>query len=94
MYVYIQSEKHLWAVGFYDPKGKWQPESDHDDPGGAAERVAWLNGKTEYKSAVALDAVSSLKARIAELEAQLKADAAEWDDVEGYDPCWSHGEEK
>lgn len=30
MYVYIQSEPSLWTVGFYDPSGKWQSESDHD----------------------------------------------------------------
>lgn len=44
MYVYIQSEKKLWTVGFYDPKGDWHPESDHDSADKAAERVAWLNG--------------------------------------------------
>jgi hypothetical protein len=44
MYVYIKSEPSLWTVGFYGPDGKWNPESDHDDPGEAAKRVAWLNG--------------------------------------------------
>ena len=44
MYVYIQSESHLWTVGFYSPDGKWNPESDHDSPESAAKRVAWLNG--------------------------------------------------
>lgn len=43
-WVYIRSESHLWTVGFYDPDGKWQPESDHDNPQGAARRVAILNG--------------------------------------------------
>ena len=28
MYIYIQSEKYLWTVGFYDPKGHFVPESD------------------------------------------------------------------
>ena len=28
MYVYIKSEPGLWTVGFYDPNGKWIPESD------------------------------------------------------------------
>ncbi len=41
---YIRSEPQLWTVGFYDPDGKWQPESDHGRPDEAAERVAWLNG--------------------------------------------------
>lgn len=47
MYVYIQSEKgeySLWTVGFYDPDGNWQPESDHKSAEEAAKQVAWLNG--------------------------------------------------
>ncbi len=34
----------LWTVGYYDAKGKWQPESDHDNQHDAAERVHYLNG--------------------------------------------------
>lgn len=45
MYVYIKSEPGLWTVGFYDPAGEWQPESDHTSSEKAAERVAWLNGE-------------------------------------------------
>ena len=48
MYVYIESEHNpegsLWTVGFYDPNGKWIPESDHNTSEKAARRVAWLNG--------------------------------------------------
>jgi hypothetical protein len=44
-YVYIRSEPGLWTVGFYDPKGKWQPESDHGSTTEAADRVAYLNGE-------------------------------------------------
>jgi hypothetical protein len=44
MYVYIQSEKKLWTVGFYDPQGKWHSESDHGIREDAAERVHYLNG--------------------------------------------------
>ena len=44
MYVYIESEPGLWTVGFYDPTGKWNPESDHRSCIEAARRVAWLNG--------------------------------------------------
>lgn len=44
MYVYIESEPGLWTVGFYDPSGKWQPESDHNDIDSARERVNYLNG--------------------------------------------------
>jgi hypothetical protein len=46
MYVYIQSEPGLFTVGFYDPFGKWQPESDHQNREMAAVRVATLNGNT------------------------------------------------
>jgi len=48
MYVYIHSEHSanhdLYTVGFYDPNGKWQPESDHSTKEEAAARVAYLNG--------------------------------------------------
>lgn len=47
MFVYIQSERGefpLWTVGFYDPNGKWVPESDHSTAEKAAQRCAWLNG--------------------------------------------------
>lgn len=46
-WVFIRSEAHgLWTVGFYDPAGEWQPESDFDNPGQAAERARYLNGGT------------------------------------------------
>lgn len=44
MWVFIQSEPGLWTVGFYDPEGKWQPESDHASKQSAAARVNFLNG--------------------------------------------------
>jgi hypothetical protein len=44
MYVYIQSESNLFTVGFYDPKGQWQPESDWATSEEAAKRVHYLNG--------------------------------------------------
>jgi len=49
MYVYIQSEKHLWTVGFYDPSGEWHPDSDYGSTEGAADRVSWLNGSLAGK---------------------------------------------
>jgi hypothetical protein len=44
MYVYIQSEPGLWTVGFYDPQGEWQAESDWGAAEEAASRASWLNG--------------------------------------------------
>lgn len=43
-YVYKRSEPGLYTVGFYEPDGLWQPESDHDDAAAAAARVRYLNG--------------------------------------------------
>jgi hypothetical protein len=52
-YVYQRTEFSpycLYTVGYYDPSGKWIPESDHDTKEAAAIRTAWLNGsKEEYK---------------------------------------------
>ena len=44
MYVYIRTEPGLWTVGYYDPNGHFQAESDHTSSEAAAQRVAWLNG--------------------------------------------------
>lgn len=44
MYVYIQTEPRLYTAGFYDPQGKWHPESDHNTKQAAFERVHYLNG--------------------------------------------------
>ena len=38
-YVYVQSEPHLWTVGFYDPEGIWQPDSDQPSKEEAANTV-------------------------------------------------------
>ena len=43
-WVYIRTENQLWTVGFYDPSGKFQPDSDWDNRDEARERVHYLNG--------------------------------------------------
>jgi hypothetical protein len=43
-WLYLRSEPGLWTVGFYDPSGKWHPESEHSDSEMAARRVHYLNG--------------------------------------------------
>ena len=40
----------LWTVGFYSPDGKFNPESDHETPELAADRVAYLNGSGAVQS--------------------------------------------
>ena len=44
MYIYIDSEPGLYTVGFYDPSGKWYPESDWNSRVEASNRVNFLNG--------------------------------------------------
>ncbi len=44
LWVYVKSESRLYTVGFYDPAGKWHPESDHSSDDEAAARVHYLNG--------------------------------------------------
>lgn len=45
-YVYISFKKSVGCatVGFYDPAGEWNPESDHPTDEAAARRVIRLNG--------------------------------------------------
>lgn len=47
-YVYIQTEPKLWTVGFFNPDGKFEPESDHKNPEEAASRVHFLNGGCDH----------------------------------------------
>lgn len=44
IWVYVRSEPMLFTVGFYDPNGKWNPESDWGTSAEAAARVNYLNG--------------------------------------------------
>ncbi|MEV0766549.1 hypothetical protein [Nocardia sp. NPDC050435] len=44
-YVYIrQRSERLFTVGFYEPNGDWNPESDHGNREDAVARVNLLNG--------------------------------------------------
>lgn len=43
-WIYWKSEPKLWTVGYYDPQGKKEPESDHHTQEEAAARVHYLNG--------------------------------------------------
>lgn len=47
MWVYIRTESNCFTVGFYDPKGEFQTDSDWADQNLAAGRVHYLNGGGE-----------------------------------------------
>lgn len=44
IWIYLRSEPGLYTVGFYDPEGKWHPESDFNRTEQAAARCHYLNG--------------------------------------------------
>ncbi len=46
MYIYLDLMKDdgCYTVGYYNPDGHFQPESDHDTREDAAKRVHYLNG--------------------------------------------------
>ncbi len=44
MYVYKYIDDRLYVVGFYDPSGRWVPESDWSIQEKAIDRVHYLNG--------------------------------------------------
>ena len=46
-WVYRELEGPVFTVGFYDPNGRWVPESDYADREKAAERVNYLNGSKD-----------------------------------------------
>lgn len=47
MYVYIETEKGLYTVGFFHPvTNQFMPESDWDNAWEARYRVSLLNGGT------------------------------------------------
>lgn len=51
-YVYIRTEPSLWTVGHYAPNGKWIAESNHSNTEDAANRVAYLNGDSDYLATI------------------------------------------
>jgi hypothetical protein len=81
-YVYLQSERTLWTVGFYDPDGEWQAESDHSKEHLAAERVAYLNGGGLPDASKLRESIRQLEGRLEMLETGMRdmrsAVFAEW----------------
>lgn len=65
MYIYKRTEPNLWTVGFYDPQGQWNSESDWNSTRDAADRVAYLNGEQLVSRVEFLEGVvSTLQERI------------------------------
>ena len=64
-YVYKITDSELYTVGFYEPNGKWQAESDHNTREKASARVAFLNGSSN------LTELHNLRARVERLEDQV-----------------------
>lgn len=77
-WVYVRSEPGLWTVGFYDPSGKWQSDSDHDSPEAAAERVGYLSGSNSHDALVA--ALIEADGHLSLLRAARQADPIEQSD--------------
>jgi len=46
-WVYQKTEPCLYTVGFYDPQGKWHPDSDYNTTEQCAQRIAFLNGNPQ-----------------------------------------------
>jgi len=63
-WVYIQTRPDLWTVGFYDPQGKWHPESDHDTPMKAARWVHYLNGNSTIRARISAEASKAPAVRV------------------------------
>jgi len=80
-WVYIRSEPSLWTVGFYEPNGKWNPESDHSTPEKAAARVRHLSGAREHEVELKL-VLDAAKACADDLAAELrKRESGDYDTV-------------
>ena len=74
-YLYIQSERNLWTVGFYDADGKWYAEKDYDSPQKAAERVAYLNGTVKVMQRCCAEPVTEILDAIRDSLANRNRDA-------------------
>lgn len=67
LWLYRRVAPATWQVGFFDPDGGWQPETDHTSPDGAADRVHWLNG-----SPASMPVPAATDVELAALHAQLQ----------------------
>jgi hypothetical protein len=84
-YVYVRSESQLYTVGFYNPNGKWEPESDHTTIVAAAKRVHFLNGGVDLD----LLELRSLIVAAAKRRLTIRFDGAEVSESGGYGVLYS-----
>ena len=59
-WVYVRTEPGVWTVGFYDPDGRFQTDSDHHNREEAVERASYLNGTHSHIIDDLLNKVSAL----------------------------------
>ena len=79
VWLYRQSERSCWSVGYLDLAGQWRSESDHLRTEDAASRVHWLNGGNH--DAACVEALDSAEDEVDRLEAtvdRLSAEATRW----------------
>lgn len=70
LWLYRQTDRAVWQVGFFEDSGSWWVESSHTQSAAATDRVHWLNGGP----AVDLDPSEQLaqaEAEVARLQAQV-----------------------
>ncbi|NUT31503.1 MAG: hypothetical protein HOV79_00360 [Hamadaea sp.] len=71
-FVFQRTEPQLWTVGYFDPDGRFHPESDHSSPQDAANRIHWLHGGCDHDAEIKelSEQVEQLVAELAELRVQ------------------------
>lgn len=93
-WVYMQSEGHLWTVGFFDPGGRWHTDSDHDNRDAARRRVAWLNGEQADGELVSLVRDNAVLARAKQAEQERLLQFFDWLENNISPAAWSTLREK
>lgn len=88
-WIYKHTEPSLWTVGYYEPDGTFEPESDCTGPDEAAARVHWLNGGPQGSNGGA-SAADVLHAVLNEAEHDEQCPACEavyeWDNTRSWCP--------
>lgn len=80
-WVYVTSEPGLLTVGFYDPNGKWHPDSDFTDRKEASDRCAYLNGEMSH------DVYEDFNLEVARQNQDLRSKIQELEMKDAYHDC-------